>query len=63
MDWKGPKISQGREHAPEVTPFGIKISLEDWELYKVIIDKNRVVLNAMKALAGKEKMAEDNDEQ
>ena len=46
-----------------MTPFGIKISLEDWELYKVIIDKNRVVLNAMKALAGKEKMAEDNDEQ
>ena len=59
MDWKGPKISQGREHAPEVTSFGTR----DWELYKVIIDKNRVVLNAMKALAGKEKMAEDNDEQ
>ena len=50
------------KHAPEVTPFGLKISLEDWELFKVIRDNSRVVINAMKILAGKQRMsAEDGD--
>ena len=48
------------KHAPEVTPFGLKVSLEDWELFKVIMDNSKVVLNAMKALAGKQKMSEDD---
>jgi hypothetical protein len=44
-----------------VTPFGLKISLEDWELFtKVIKDKSMTVLKAMKALVGKQKMPEDN---
>ena len=51
------------KHAPEVTPFGLKISLEDWELFKVIKDKSVTVLKAMKALAGKQKMPEDNGEE
>ena len=46
------------KHAPEVTPFSLKVSLEDWELFKVIMDNSKVVLNAMKALAGKQKMSE-----
>ena len=50
------------KRAPEVTPFGLKISLEDWELYKVILDKSKTVLNALKALARKQKMPEDNGE-
>jgi hypothetical protein len=53
------------KHSPEVTPFGLKISLEDWELFKVIMDNSKVVLRAMKALAGKQRMpaGEDNDEE
>jgi hypothetical protein len=46
------------KHPPEVTPFGLKISLEDWELFKVIMDNSKMVLSAMKALA-----SEDNDEE
>ena len=49
------------KNAPEVTPFGLKFSSEDWELFKVIIDSSKTVLNAMKALAGKQKMPEDDD--
>jgi len=44
-----------------VTPSGLKFSLEDWELFKVIMDSSKTVLNAMKALAGKQKMPEDDD--
>ena len=53
------------KHAPEVTPFGLKISLEDWELFKIIKDKSVTVLRAMKALAGKQKMpdSEENGEE
>ena len=52
------------KHALEVTPFqvGLKISLEDWGLFKVILDKSKTVLNALKALAGEKKMLEDNGE-
>jgi hypothetical protein len=50
------------KHAPEVTPFGLKISVEDWELFKVIMD-NKMVLKAMKTLAGKQKMREDDGEE
>jgi hypothetical protein len=45
------------KHAPEVTPLGLKISLEDWEFFKVIMDNSKVVLNAIKVLAGKQKNA------
>jgi hypothetical protein len=48
------------KHAPEVTPFGLKFSLEDWELFKVIMDNSKMVLKAMKTLAGKQKMPEDD---
>jgi hypothetical protein len=48
------------KHAPEVTPFGLKISLEDWELFKVIRDN---ILKAMKTLAGKQKMSADDGEE
>ena len=53
------------KHAPEVTPFGLKISLEDWELFKVITsrDNGKVVLKAMKTLAGKQKMSADDGEE
>jgi hypothetical protein len=44
-----------------VTPFGLKISLEDWELFKVIRDNGKVVLKAMKTLAGKQKMSADEE--
>jgi hypothetical protein len=50
------------KHALEVTPFGLKISLEDWGLFKVILDESKTVLNALKALAGKKKVLEDNGE-
>lgn len=36
---------------------------EVWELFKVIKDKSKTVLKAMKALAGKQKMPEDNAEE
>jgi hypothetical protein len=49
------------KHAPEVTPLGLKISLEDWQSFKVIIDNSKEVLNAMK-VAGKQKMPEDGCE-
>ena len=46
------------KHAPEATPSGLRISLEDWELvFKVTMDKSKTVLNAMKALARKKKDA------
>ena len=52
------------KHTPEVTPFGLKISLEDWELFKVIMEKSKTVLSALKALARKKKVpaSEDNIE-
>jgi hypothetical protein len=50
------------KHALEVIPFGLKLSLKDWDLFKVIMDKSKIVqvVNTMKALAGKQKMPEDN---
>jgi hypothetical protein len=47
------------KHAPEVTPLGLNFSLEDWQFFKVIINNSKEVLNAMKVLAGKQKMPED----
>jgi hypothetical protein len=51
------------KHYPELTPFGLKFSLEDWELFKVIKENSKTVLKAMKALAGKRKMPEDGGEE
>ena len=50
-------------HALEVTPFGLKFSLEDWELFKVIMDNSKTILKAIKALAEKQKMPEDEGEE
>jgi hypothetical protein len=35
-----------------VTPFVINFSLDGWELFKVIMDKSKIILKAMKALSG-----------
>jgi hypothetical protein len=43
-----------------MTPFGLKISLEDCELFKVVMDKSKTILKALKALAGGEKTPEDD---
>ena len=47
------------KHASDVTPFRLKISLEDWEVFKfkIIRDNGKVVLKAMKTLTGKQKMS------
>lgn len=50
------------KHAPEVTPTGLKISPEDWKLFKDLKDKSKRVLEALKALAGRKKPAEDDEE-
>ena len=47
------------KHAPEVTPFVLKISLEDWELFKIIKDKSVTVLKAMKALKSSGRKTKD----
>jgi len=49
------------KHAPELTPFGLKISLDDWQLFKVIKDNIEKVSQAIKVLAGRQKMAEDEE--
>jgi hypothetical protein len=36
------------KHAPELTPFGLKISLDDWQLFKAIKDNSGKVLQAIK---------------
>ena len=44
-------------------PSTISLGHIDWELFKVIKDKSVTVPKAMKALAGKQKMPEDNGEE
>ena len=50
------------KHALEVTPTGLKISPEDWKLFKNLKDKTKRVLKALKALAGRKKPTEDDEE-
>ena len=50
------------KHAPEVTSTGLKISPEDWKLFKDLKDNSKTVLAALKALAGRKKPAEDDEE-
>ena len=50
------------KHAPEVTPTSLKISLDDWKLFKHLKDKSKTVLEALKALTGRKKPAEDDEE-
>ena len=47
------------KHAPELTSTGLKISADDWKLFKDIKDDSKKVLQAMKTLAGKKKPEED----
>jgi hypothetical protein len=35
--------------------FGLKILLEEWELFKVIMNNRKTFLNVMKALSGNKK--------
>jgi hypothetical protein len=37
------------KHAPEVTPAGLKISSDDWKLFKEIKDNGKKVVQALKA--------------
>ena len=50
-----------RKHAPELTPFGLKIYMDDWQLFKVIKDSGEKVSQAIKVLAGRQKMPEDEE--
>jgi hypothetical protein len=49
------------KHAPELTPTGLKISSDDWKLFKKIKDNSKKVLQALKNLAGKKKPADDEE--
>ena len=49
------------KHAPESTPFGLKISMDDWQLFKVIKDNGEKVSQTIKVLAGRQKMPEDEE--
>ena len=48
-------------HAPELTPFGLKISLDDWKVFKEIKDNGEKVLRVIKMLSGRQKMPEDEE--
>ncbi|KAF8814341.1 hypothetical protein BYT27DRAFT_7082428, partial [Phlegmacium glaucopus] len=50
------------KHAPEMTPSSLKLSLDDWKLFKEIKDNGKKVLEALKALAGKKKTPEEDEE-
>jgi hypothetical protein len=50
------------KHAPEVTSISLKMSLEDWKLFKDLKDNSKTVLKALKALSGRKKAAEDDEE-
>ena len=49
------------KHAPEVTPTGLKISSDDWKLFKEIKDNGKKVFQALKAFTGKKRLAEDEE--
>ena len=49
------------KHAPELTPFGLKISLDDWQLFKVIKENSAKVSQAIKMLTGRQKIPEDEE--
>ena len=49
------------KHAPEVTPTGLKISSDDWKLFKDIKDNSKKVVQALKALNGKKRLTEDEE--
>ena len=43
----------------ELTPFSLKISLDDWQLFKVIKENSENVSQAIKVPAGRWRMSED----
>jgi hypothetical protein len=49
------------KHAPEVSPTGLKISSDDWKLFKEIKDNGKKVVQALKAFTGKKRLAEDEE--
>ena len=45
----------------EVNDEGLKISLGDWQLFKVIKDNSEKVSRAIKVLAGRQKMPKNEE--
>ena len=48
------------KHSPEITENGLKISADDWKLFKKIKDNSKTVLQALKAF--KQKVTAEDEE-
>lgn len=59
--WPSPTI-RTLKHTPEVTSTSLKISPEDWKLFKDIKYNSKTILEPCKALAGRKKLAEGDEE-
>lgn len=41
--------------SPELTPYGLKVSVDDWKLFKQLKDNSKKVIELVKKIAGRQK--------
>jgi hypothetical protein len=49
------------KHAPESTQQGLKISQDEWNSFKELKDKSKMILQAVKAFKGQKESVDDED--